>query len=60
MPFLLSVVPEVELVVNLDRASVLEEAGGLDVRVGRLFAKAASPRNLAIYAWPQKAAVEIK
>ena len=40
----------VELLVNFDRACVLEEAG-YHTRIGRLFSRATSPRNLAIYAW---------
>lgn len=39
----------VELCVNLDRACLLEEAG-LRTDMGRLFARSASPRNLAILA----------
>jgi len=52
-PLRVHLIFKVELVVNLDRACVLEETGKLDVRVGRLFPKAVSPRNLAIYAWPK-------
>lgn len=41
----------VELSIALDRASVLEERG-LHTRVGTLFARSVSPRNLAIFAGP--------
>ncbi|HYQ17217.1 MAG TPA: methyltransferase, partial [Polyangiaceae bacterium] len=39
----------VEVLVSLDRAAHLEQRG-LEVRVGRLFERAISPRNIGIFA----------